>query len=192
MVGVVDGEKKVAFLCASIVIIVAVVFTIASESLLEGVGPSGWGTGVRVEDTALSSAGLGAGVIEELAVEDSVASRDIGWSIGESCLDDKSGNGLKDLTEVGVTLINGAGGQSRSGPSWGILSLFAPLSLFLRDPSLNLLKRKALIVPMARAGTRRRSSQDPVEWNSRGKAQGCRQGGRRRQDGGAPSPGRQP
>ena len=84
-----------------------------------------------------------------MVVEDSVDLRDVRWSIGESCLDDKSGNGLKDLTEVGVTLINGAGGQSWSGLSWGILSLFAPLSLFLRDPSLNLLKRKALIVPMA-------------------------------------------
>jgi len=63
--------------------------------------------------------------------EDSAGSRDGGWSIGGSCLEDKSGNGLRDLTEVGVALINGAGGQSGRGPSWGILSLLSPFSLSL-------------------------------------------------------------
>ena len=62
---------------------------------------------------------------------DSVDSRDDGWSMGGSCLEDNSGNGLKDLTEVGVVLINGLGGQSGRGPSWGIFSLLASLSLSL-------------------------------------------------------------
>ena len=69
-------------------------------------------------------------MFEELAVvEDSVGSRGGGCSMDGSCLEDNSGNGLKDLTEVGVSLINGAGGQSGRGPSWGTFSLGASLSL---------------------------------------------------------------
>ena len=147
-VGVVDGDIKATFLCTStviavVVVIVAVVFVVAFEGLLEGLGSSDWGTGVRVEGTTLGSAGLRVGlgkvgkwgcvgVVEELAVEeDSTGSRDGGWSIGGSCLEDNSGNGLKDLTEVGVSLINGLGGQSGRGPSWGIFSLLSPFSLSL-------------------------------------------------------------
>ena len=63
--------------------------------------------------------------------EDSAGSRGGGWSIGGSCLEDNSGNGLKDLTEVGVALINALGGQSGRGPSWGIFSLLSPFSLSL-------------------------------------------------------------
>jgi len=86
-------------------------------------------------------------VVEELAaVEDSVDSRDGGCSIGGSCLEDNSGNGLQSLTEVGVTLINGVGGQSGRGLSWGTFSLFASFSLSFWDPSLNLLKRNAFMV----------------------------------------------
>jgi len=167
-VGVIDGDMKLS------VIIAAEGFVDTFESLLGGVGSGGWRTGVRVEDTALGSAGLEAGVgkageedcvreVEEPAVvEDSV---DLSGSIGESCR--KSGNGLKDVTDVGAALINGVGGQSGSGPSWGTLSLFSPLSL--RDPSLNLLKRKALILPMVRAGVLSWSSQGPVERNYGGK-----------------------
>ena len=64
-------------------------------------------------------------------MEDSVDSRDGGCSIGGSCLEDNSGNGLKDLTEVGVAVINGVGGQSGRGPSWGTFSLFVSFSLSL-------------------------------------------------------------
>ena len=71
-------------------------------------------------------------MVEELAVEeDSVGSRDGGCSIGGSCLEDNSGNGLRDLTEVGVAVIKGVGGQSGRGPSWGTFSLLASLSLSL-------------------------------------------------------------
>ena len=63
--------------------------------------------------------------------EDSAGSRGGGCSIGGSCLVDNSGNGLKDLTEVGVVVINGAGGQSGRGPSWGTFSLLASFSLSL-------------------------------------------------------------
>ena len=66
-VGVVDGDMKATFLCTStviavVVVIVAVVFVVAFEGLLEGMGSGGWVTGVRVEDTTLSSADLGVGV----------------------------------------------------------------------------------------------------------------------------------
>jgi len=162
-VGVVDGDMKATFLCTStviavVVVIVGVGFVVGFEGLLWGVGSGGWGIGVRVEDTTLSSAGLGlgvgkvgkwgcVGVVEELAVEeDSAGSRGGGWSIDGSCPEDISGNGLKDLTEVGVALINGVGGQSGRRPSWGIFSLLSPFSLSLCDPSLNLLKRKAFMV----------------------------------------------
>ena len=64
-------------------------------------------------------------------VEDSVDSRDGGCSIDGSCLVDNSGNGLKDLTEVGVAAINGPGGQSGRGPSCGTFSLLASFSLSL-------------------------------------------------------------
>ena len=64
-VGVVDGDVKATFLCTStviavVVVIVAVVFVVAFEGLLGDMGSSNWGAGVRV-DTALTSAGLGAG-----------------------------------------------------------------------------------------------------------------------------------
>lgn len=79
-VGVVDGDMKATFLFTStviavVVVIVAVVFVVAFEALL--VMGSGWETGVRVEGTASSSAGLRAGKVgwldwvgveEELAV----------------------------------------------------------------------------------------------------------------------------
>lgn len=106
-VGVVDGDIKATFLFTSmamavVVVIVAVVLVVAFETLLE-MG-SGWGIWVLVEGTASLSAGLGAGkggwlawvgVEEELAVvEESVGSRAGGWSIGGSCLEDNSGNGL--------------------------------------------------------------------------------------------------
>jgi len=66
-VGVVDGDIKATFLCTStviavVVVIVAVVFAVGFEGLLGGVGSSEWGTGVRVEDTALGSADLRVGV----------------------------------------------------------------------------------------------------------------------------------
>ena len=66
-VGVVDGDMKATFLCTStviavVVVIVAVVFVVAFEGLLWGVGSRGWGTGVRVGDTTLGSAGLRVGV----------------------------------------------------------------------------------------------------------------------------------
>ena len=137
-VGVVDGDMKATFLCTSTVMAVVVVI-VAFETLLEDMGSGGWDIGVCVEGTALSSAGLGAGkigwldcvgVAGELAVVvDSAGSRDGGGSIGGSCLEDNSGNGLQDLTEVGVSLISGIGGHSGRGPSWGILSLRPSLSL---------------------------------------------------------------
>jgi hypothetical protein len=107
-VGVVEGDIKATFLFTStamavVVVIVAVVLVVAFETLLE-MGSGGWGTRVLVEGTASISAGLGVGrggwlawvgVEEELAVvEDSVGSRAGGWSIGGSCLEDNSGNGL--------------------------------------------------------------------------------------------------
>jgi hypothetical protein len=46
---------------AVVVVIVAVVFVVAFDTLLEEMGSGGWETGVRVEGTASSSAGLGAG-----------------------------------------------------------------------------------------------------------------------------------
>ena len=66
-VGVVDGDMKATFLCTStviavVVVIVAAVFVVPFEPLLEGVGSNGWGTGDRVGDATLRSAGLGEGV----------------------------------------------------------------------------------------------------------------------------------
>ena len=65
-VGVVDGDMKATFLCTStaiavVVVIVAVVSVVAFERLLEGTESSGGETGVRVGDTASSSADLGEG-----------------------------------------------------------------------------------------------------------------------------------
>lgn len=129
-VGVVDGDMKATFLFTStaiavLVLIVAVVFVVAFETLLV-MGPGGWATGVRVEGTASNSVGLEAGkggwlgcvgVEEELAVWEDSAGSGGGCSIGGSCLEDNSGKGLKDLTELGVAVINGAGGHSGRGPS---------------------------------------------------------------------------
>lgn len=153
-VGVVDGDMKATFLFTSTVMAVVVVIVVAFETLL-AMGSSGGESGVRVDGTASSSGSLGAGnagwldwvgVEEELAVwEDSASSRGWDCSTGGSCREDNSGKGLKDLTEVGVAGINGAGGHSGRGPSWGILSLRPSLSLSLGDPSLNLL-RKAFMV----------------------------------------------
>jgi hypothetical protein len=166
-VGVVDGDMKATFLCTSTVIAVVVVIVVAFETLLEDMGSGGWGTGVRVEGTASRFTGLGVGkvgwwgcvgVVEELAVvEESVDSRDEGCSMGGSCRGDNSGNGLKDLTGVGVALINGPGGHSGRGPRRGAFSMRASLSLSFWDPSLNLLKRKAFMFLAARAGVRRGS-----------------------------------
>lgn len=167
--GVVDADK-VSLSCASTVIIVAVVSVVVFEPFPDGVGSSGWGTGVRVEDTASNSAGLGEEVgktggrgrvriVGELGVVDaSVDLRDVGWSIGQGFPEDNTGNELEGLTEVGVALINEAGGQSGRGPSGGILSLFAPFFLSLRDPGLSFF-RKAFIFLATRAGVRRGSSQ---------------------------------
>jgi len=77
-----------------------------------------------------------------------------------------------------VVLINGAGGQSGSGPSWEIVFLFAPFSLSLRDPSLNLVEKNTLIFLVARVGVWRGPPQGPVERSSREKVQGCRRGER--------------
>lgn len=69
-------------------------------------------------------------MVEELAVVGgSESSRDGGRPIGGSCLEDNSGKGLKDLTEVGVAVISGGGGQSGRGPSWGTFSFCPSLSL---------------------------------------------------------------
>ena len=57
-VGVVDGDIKATFLCTSTVMAVVVVIVVAFETLLEVIGSGGWDTGVRVESTASSSAGL--------------------------------------------------------------------------------------------------------------------------------------
>lgn len=107
-VGVVEGDMKATFLFTStvmavVVVIVAVVFVVAFETVLF-MGSGGWETLVRVEGAALSSAGFGAGKVgwldcvgvdEELAVvEDSVGSRAGGCSTGGSCLEDNSGSGL--------------------------------------------------------------------------------------------------
>jgi len=89
-------------------------------------------------------------------VGDSVDSKDEGCPFGGGCLEGDSGNGLKDLTEVGVALINGVGGQFGRGPSWGTFSFGASLSLSFWDPSLNLL-RKAFMFFRAQAGVRRGS-----------------------------------
>ena len=58
--GVVDGETKVAFLSVSTVVTVAVIFVVAFGPPLEDGGSGGWGTEIRVEDTA-SSLGVGVG-----------------------------------------------------------------------------------------------------------------------------------
>lgn len=58
-VGVVDGDIKATFLCTSTVMAVVVVIVVAFETLLEVIGSGSWDTGVRVESTASSSAGLG-------------------------------------------------------------------------------------------------------------------------------------
>lgn len=67
-VGVVDGDIKATFLCTStviavVVVIVAVVSVVAFETFLESIGSSGCGAGVRVEDTTLGSACLGARMV---------------------------------------------------------------------------------------------------------------------------------
>ena len=70
-------------------------------------------------------------MVEGLAVEEESADwRGGGCSIDGSCLEDGTGNGLLDLTEVEVGVINGIGDKSERGPNWGIF-LLAPCSLFL-------------------------------------------------------------
>jgi hypothetical protein len=125
-VGVVDGDMKATFLFTSTVMAVVVVIVVAFETLLD-MRSGGWETGVLVESTASGSEGLRGGKVgwlgwvgveEELAVgEDSAGSRAGGCPIGGSCLGDNSGNGLKELTEPGVAVINGGGGHSGRGPS---------------------------------------------------------------------------
>lgn len=124
-VGVVEGDMKATFLFTSTAMAVVVVIVVAFETLLF-MGSGGWATGVRVEGTASSSVSFGAGkggwlgcvgVEEELAVWEDSAGSGGECSICGSCLEDKSGKGLKDLTELGVAVINGAGGHSGRGPS---------------------------------------------------------------------------
>ena len=95
-------------------------------------------------------------------MEDSVDLRDVKWSTGENCPNDKSDNSLKGPLEVAVALIGGTGGQSGSVPNWGSLSLFAPFFFSLREPSLNLFKRKDLILSAARASVRRGRHKVPL------------------------------
>lgn len=54
----VDGDIKATSLCTSMVIAVAVVTVVAFKTLLAVTGSGGWDTVVRVESTALNSAGL--------------------------------------------------------------------------------------------------------------------------------------
>jgi len=103
-VGVVDGDIKATFLCTSTVMAVVVVIVVDFETVLEEMGSGGWDSGVRVEGTASRCTGLGTGTVELLVwvgvveglavVVDSVDSRGGGCSIGGSCLEDNSGNGL--------------------------------------------------------------------------------------------------
>ena len=107
-VGVVEGDVNATLLftstvMAAVVVIVAVVVVVAFETLLF-MGSGDWETWVRVGGATSSSAGFGAGKIgwldcvgvdgELAVVEGSGGSGVGGCSIGGSCLEDISGNGL--------------------------------------------------------------------------------------------------